>query len=240
MKRIDFLRKAGAGILTAGLMACDSSDSLNPEVISETEGSNNGSSADNCEVTNSETAGPFPTKNPASYIMEDITSDRTGVPMNAYITIKNINTNCSALEGALVDIWHCDAEGSYSQYGGTGMQSTNYSSVNFLRGRQISNLDGLVAFKTIFPGWYSGRATHIHVHVYDSSGKSLLVTQIAFPKEVCDHVFSNATSMYTKGTQDTNNDSDNVFRDGYANELAGVTGSIENGYDLNHTIVVSA
>ncbi|WP_341227770.1 intradiol ring-cleavage dioxygenase [uncultured Arcticibacterium sp.] len=235
MKRIEFLRKAGTGIITSTLLGCQSSKSLNPEIISETEGSTNGSSSENCEVTNTETAGPFPTKSPASYVMEDITSNREGVLMNSYITIKNINDNCTPLVGAIVDIWHCDAGGNYSQYG-----ASSYASENFLRGRQISNADGLVAFKTIFPGWYPGRATHIHVQIFDSSGKSLLVTQIAFPKEVCDNVFTNASSIYTNGTQDTSNTKDGIFRDGYANELAGVSGSIENGYELNHTIVVSA
>ena len=120
------------------------------------------------------------------------------------------------------------------------MQSANFSNVHFLRGRQTTDADGLVKFTSIFPGWYSGRATHIHVHVYDSSGKSLLVTQIAFSESVCDHVFTNATNFYKNGTQDTSNERDNVFSDGYENELASISGSISDGYTLEHTIVVNA
>jgi len=90
----------------------------------------------------------------------------------------------------------------------------------------------VVAFKTIFPGWYSGRAPHIHVHVYDSTGKSLLVTQIAFPTDVCNTVYTTATNFYTKGTQDTSNASDNVFSDSIANELGHGYRSIADGFVL--------
>jgi protocatechuate 3,4-dioxygenase beta subunit len=62
------------------------------------------------------------------------------------------------------------------EYGGTGMQSTNYTGVHFLRGRQTTDSAGVGTFTSIFPGWYSGRATHIHVHVYNASGTSLKVT----------------------------------------------------------------
>ena len=188
----------------------------------------------------SETAGPFPTKTPADLVMVDIRSDRTGIEMVVTITIQNSNNSCAALADAIVDIWHCDKDGYYSEYGGSGMQSVNFQSVHFLRGRQSTNSDGVVAFKTIFPGWYSGRAPHIHAHIYDSTGKSLLVTQIAFPTDICNTVYTTATSFYTKGTQDTSNASDNVFSDSIANELATVTGSVADGFALTHTIVVSA
>ena len=62
------------------------------------------------------------------------------------------------------------------------MQSTNYTNVHFLRGRQTTDANGQVTFTSIFPGWYNGRATHIHVHVYSANGTSLKVTQIAFPE----------------------------------------------------------
>jgi protocatechuate 3,4-dioxygenase beta subunit len=172
--------------------------------------------------------------------MADIRSDRTGVDLTVNITLQNKNNNCEPLSNALVDIWHCDKDGNYSEYGGTGMQSTNYQSVHFLRGRQTTDSTGLVSYKSIFPGWYSGRAPHIHVHVYDSTGKSLLVTQIAFPTDICNAVYTTATQFYTRGTQDTSNASDNVFADSLANELATLTGSISNGYVLTHAIVVSA
>lgn len=245
MERKDFLKKglSSIGVLSILPMACKVSDDVTPSTTgttTTTTGSTNGSSSSDCTVTNAETEGPFPIKNPSSLVMQDITSDRKGVPMTVKITIKNKNSSCAVLKDAIVDIWHCDADGNYSEYGGTNMQSTNYTSVHFLRGRQTTDSSGLVTFKTIFPGWYSSRAVHIHVHIYNSSGKSLLVTQIAFPAAVCDTVFTTATSIYKKGKADTTNEKDNVFGDGYTNELASISGSVADGYTLTHTIVVSA
>ena len=247
MERKEFLKRSlsllGIAAVTPLVSAC-SKDTVDPTTSTSgsttSQGSTNGSSSSNCTVTNSETEGPFPTKTPSSLVLKDIRSDRSGLPMTVAINIKNKNNNCTNLAGALVDIWHCDADGNYSEYGGTGMQSTNYTSVHFLRGRQTTDASGNVGFTTIFPGWYSGRAVHIHVHIYDSTGKSLLVTQIAFPADVCDTVFTKATNYYKKGKADTTNEKDNVFGDGYANELGTVSGSVANGYALTHTIVVSA
>ena len=193
-----------------------------------------------CATSPVETEGPFPTKTPSSLVAADIRSDRTGLPFTIKITINNKNNSCAALAGAIVDIWHCDKDGNYSEYGGTGMQSTNYTFVHFLRGRQTSDASGLVTFTSVFPGWYSGRAPHIHVHVYNASGTSLLVTQIAFPTDVCNTVYTTATNYYTKGKQDTSNASDNVFSDSLATELASVTGSVSAGYVLTHVVTVAA
>jgi len=234
MERKEFLKKLGFSMVVAPLLsACSKEDD---PTITDTDTNNSGS----CTTTPSETAGPFPTKDPSTLAMTDIRSDRTGVTMNVQVTIKDKNNSCAVLEGAVVDIWHCDKDGSYSEYGGTGMQSANYTSVHFLRGRQTTNASGLVGFTTIFPGWYSGRAPHIHVHIYTTSGKSLLVTQIAFPKTVTDTVYT-ASSLYSgRGKQDTTNETDNVFSDGFTNELATVEGSVSDGYTLSHTIVVEA
>ncbi len=251
MDRKDFLR--GLGLVGLGsvampiLSSCSSDDdnSTNSSTTDNTEatdtGSNSGSTS--CTVTATETAGPFPTKSPSSLVKSDITSDRTGVPLTINITIKNKNASCAALEGALVDIWHCDKDGYYSEYGGTGMQSADFTSVHFLRGRQTTNADGLVSFTSIFPGWYSGRATHIHVHIYSSSGTSLLVTQIAFPEGSGSAVVlvnASTTNGYTKGMSGyTYNANDNVFSDGVSTEMSTVTGSVATGFVLTHTINVA-
>ena len=169
MKRIDFLKKSGVGFFaTAAFLSCKKDEIEGTGTTTSTTGSTNGNSASNCTVTNTETEGPFPTKSPSSLQQVNIVSDRKGVPMIVKITIKNKNASCAALEGAFVDIWHCDADGAYSEYGGTGMQSVNYTTVHFLRGRQVTDSNGLVTFTSIFPGWYSGRAPHIHVHIYMS------------------------------------------------------------------------
>ena len=141
------------------------------------------------------------------------------------------------IQNAIVDIWHCDAAGEYSQYGGTGMQAANHVSENFLRGRQSTDANGMAAWKSIFPGWYSGRAPHIHVHVYSSSGASLLVTQTAFPQDVCNTVYVQGVYK-SHGLQDTTNARDNVFGDGVTTELGTITGNLTDGYEIIHTIYV--
>ena len=237
MQRKEFLKKLGFASLIIPLAAACGNESEDPAPDTH---STTGTSTGDCITSPSETAGPFPTKSPATLVMQDIRSDRKGVAMTLKITVQNKNNGCSALEGAIVDIWHCDKDGYYSEYGGTGMQSVNLAAVHFLRGRQTTDANGIVAFQTIFPGWYSGRAPHIHVHIYDSSGKSLLVTQIAFPTDVCNSVYTTATQFYTKGKQDTSNTQDNVFADSLANQMGEITGSITDGLALTDTIVVNA
>lgn len=213
--------------------------SCSKENITDTT-STSGSGSTSCTVSPTETAGPFPTKTPSSLVSSNIVSDRTGVPLTIKITINNTKNSCAGLSGAIVDVWHCDAAGNYSEYGGGGMQSTNYTSVHFLRGRQTTDANGLVTFTSIFPGWYSGRAPHIHVHVYGSDGTSLMITQIAFPTDVCNTVYTTAAPYKSRGTQDTSNSNDNVFSDSLASELATVAGSVADGYTLTHIITVSA
>jgi protocatechuate 3,4-dioxygenase beta subunit len=192
-----------------------------------------------CLESPRETAGPFPTKDPSKMLAADIRGDRKGIEMNVKITIQNKNNNCRALPGALVDIWHCDKDGLYSEYGGTRMQTVNLQSAHFLRGRQRTDANGVATFTTIFPGWYGGRAPHIHVEIFDASEKSLLVTQIAFPQEICDTVYTKAIEFYTRGKQDTLNQADGVFADSLNNQMASVSGNITKGFVVSNTIIVN-
>lgn len=250
MDRKEFLKGIGLMGLAAtgaGLFACSSDNDALTATDSNTDSSGATdvtSTSSECAVTNSETAGPFPTNDPEDLERVDITGDRTGVALAINLVIRDVNNACAVLQNAIVDIWHCDADGNYSEYGGSGMQSTNYQNYHFLRGRQISDADGLVKFQSIFPGWYNGRATHIHVHIYSTTGTSLLVTQIAFPEGDDSAVVAvNAASDYgyTKGMSGyTYNANDNVFSDGVANELATLSGSVSEGYTLDHIINVKA
>jgi protocatechuate 3,4-dioxygenase beta subunit len=235
MNRKDFLKKGlsalGFAVVAPMIVAC------NKDTTTTTTTGGTGT----CAVTNTETAGPFPTKAPSDFVKADIRSDRAGVDLTVNITIQNINNSCAALAGAIVDIWHCDAAGNYSEYGGSGIQATNYTTVHFLRGRQTTSAAGLVKFLTKFPGWYNGRATHIHVHVYNASGKSLLITQIAFPEATDSAVVAvNKTTGYkVVDSAYTYNAKDNVFSDGVTNEMSTLTGSVSAGYVLAHTIKVA-
>jgi protocatechuate 3,4-dioxygenase beta subunit len=196
-----------------------------------------------CTVAPNETEGPFPRTHQQALCVQTLPREEPEF-LTINITIKNKNANCDALQGALVDIWHCDKDGNYSEYGGTQMQSANYTTVSFLRGRQVTDANGLVSFTSIFPGWYTSRATHIHVHIYNSAGTSLLITQIAFPEGTNSAVATvNAATAYgyTKGmTGYTYNANDNVFSDDSAGlELSSVSGSLTEGYTLEHTIYVN-
>ncbi len=244
MERKHFLKN---GLAALGLAAiAPLANACKKETDATTTDTDTSSGSGTCSVSPTETEGPFPTKTPSSLVRSDIRDDRTGVALTVKITINNKNNGCAALAGALVDIWHCDKDGNYSEYGGTNMQSTNYTAVHFLRGRQTTDSNGLVTFTSIFPGWYTGRATHIHVHIYNSSGTSLKVTQIAFPEGSGSAVAtvngSGSTYGYTKGMSGyTYNANDNIFSDDTDGlEMSTVTGSLSGGYTLTHTINVAA
>ncbi|MES1223354.1 MAG: intradiol ring-cleavage dioxygenase, partial [Bacteroidota bacterium] len=97
MERKEFLKQLGmTGLLMPLFVTCKSDDP---------------SKSGSCTVTDSETAGPFPTKSPSTLEMTDIRSDRTGVAFTIKITIQNKNNSCAALADAIVDIWHCDKDG---------------------------------------------------------------------------------------------------------------------------------
>jgi protocatechuate 3,4-dioxygenase beta subunit len=117
---------------------------------------------------------------------------------------------CEPLENAVVDVWHCDATGLYSGFesasmGGPGGGRTDEET--YLRGAQTTNADGIVEFRTIYPGWYRGRTTHIHAKVHlDRS--TLLTTQFFTNRELDEEVWSGGP--YEPG-QDTFNDTDGLY-----------------------------
>lgn len=113
--------------------------------------SGTGSGSSTCTAAPTETAGPFPTITPSSLVRSNIKDDRSGVPLTMNITIKNTNNSCAVLAGAIVDVWHCDKDGCYSEYGRTGMQTINYQGVHFLRRGQTTHANDLTSFTTILP-----------------------------------------------------------------------------------------
>jgi protocatechuate 3,4-dioxygenase beta subunit len=185
-----------------------------------------------CVVTPSETIGPYPSL--ADLIRSDIREGRSGTAVTLTIAVVNVNSNCAAVAGADVDIWQCDAEGRYSQYAQPGYNGTGQT---FLRGIQTTDSAGRVTFTTIYPGWYQGRATHIHVEV-SVNGRSVKATQIAFPDNVTSAVY--ATGEYaTKGQNPTSNATDMVFSDGVASEMAAVSGDPVSGFNATFTVGVA-
>lgn len=189
-----------------------------------------------CPTSPYETAGPFPIKTPAQLVRENIVVDRKGVPVLITLTINNSDKNCEPLADVLVDIWHCDADGNYSEYGDIPMQKTDYKQQHFLRGRQTTDANGQVSFISIFPGWYQGRAPHVHVKVLDKDEKTLLVSQIAFEEDTVNEIY--ATEHY-RGPADQKNETDNVFSNSLEGNMAdSLTGNTNDGYVLQKTLIV--
>ena len=84
------------------------------------------------------------------------------MPLTLTVALSQVAASgaCTPLANALVDMWHCDALGVYSD-----VSSQNTLGQRFLRGYQVSDANGQVQFLTIYPGWYAGRAVHIHFKV---------------------------------------------------------------------------
>jgi protocatechuate 3,4-dioxygenase beta subunit len=227
---------AGVGAVLAGCGSTPTTPSSTTTTTTTTGGGT--SSTASCAATPSETEGPYPDKtgmiNNSAFLRRDITEGKSGLPLTLTLTIVNVNSNCVAVSGANVEIWQCDAAGRYSEYSQPGYDGSGQT---FLRGIQTTDANGQVTFTTIYPGWYAGRATHIHVDVY-RSGALVKTTQIAFPESISAAVY--ATGVYaSKGQNSTTNSSDNVFSDGTTNELATLTGNTTSGYTATLTIGVA-
>jgi protocatechuate 3,4-dioxygenase beta subunit len=188
-----------------------------------------------CPTSPQETAGPFPIKTPAQLVRENIVVDRKGIPLLINLCIKNNSANCKPLANVFVDIWHCDADGNYSEYGDIPMQKKDYTKKHFLRGRQTTDSNGQVSFISIFPGWYQGRAPHIHVEVLDKNEKSLLVSQIAFEENQVNVIY---TTKHYRGPADQKNETDMVFSNSLAGNMAdSLIGNNTDGYVLEKTFI---
>lgn len=181
-----------------------------------------------CEVTPTETIGPYPSL--TDLIRSDIREGKSGTMLALTVKVVNVNGSCAAVPNANVEIWQCDASGNYSQYGSQNGQT-------YLRGIQTTNSNGEVTFTTIYPGWYQGRATHIHVEV-TINGVSRKVTQIAFPETVSATVYASG-AYASRGSNPTSNTADNIFADSLSSELVTPTGDPANGYAARFQVGVS-
>ena len=121
--------------------------------------------ADNssCILQGEVTQGPYYVD--GELIRDDIRDGQEGVPL--FLDVQLIDTStCDPVPAVYVDFWHCNATGVYSgvQAGGNGNKNDASNLDNtFLRGLQQTNANGVVQIESIFPGHYTGRATHIHI-----------------------------------------------------------------------------
>lgn len=134
------------------------------------------------------------------------------------------NSACVPLQGSKVEIWHCDAAGTYSDVSDRGFNTVGQK---YLRGFQTTDANGLVTFTTIYPGWYSGRTVHIHfkVHHDGEDASHVFTSQLFFDDSLSDQVLANAPYA-AKGTRDTRNSNDSIYED----QLLVVTNKTDAGY----------
>ncbi|CAB4941629.1 unannotated protein [freshwater metagenome] len=192
-----------------------------------------------------ETAGPFPADGSngpnvlaeSGVVRRDITRSfgdasgvATGVPTTVELRLIDVAGGGGPLRGAAVYLWHCDALGRYSLY------DDETASENYLRGVQVSDDEGRLSFRTVFPGAYPGRWPHAHFEVYRDEAAAvagsakLRTSQLAFPQDACERVY--ATDGYDGSAANlaaTPLDGDGVFADGYAGQLATATGDVRGG-----------
>ena len=228
-KRINRREAIGAiGAAAGAAIAFGCSNSATSPSATTTTDTTTGSTNSACAVTPTETLGPYPSV--TDIFRSDIRETKTGTVLTLTIKVVNVNANCAAVSAANVEIWQCDATGNYSEYG-------TQTSQTYLRGIQTTNNNGEVTFTTIYPGWYQGRATHIHVEV-TINGVSRKVTQIAFPESINNTVY--ATGVYaSRGSNPMTNLSDGIFADSLASELVTPAGSPTSGYTASCQVALA-
>jgi protocatechuate 3,4-dioxygenase beta subunit len=183
-------RQTLAALATAGATALPAGAQAQPAAMSRLL-----PGAHVCVLTAQEEEGPFYFD--AKLERADITEGRPGVPLGLTLQIVEAR-DCTPVKGARVEIWHADAIGYYSGETGQGdARNVSTKDQRFLRGAQATNDDGQVTFSTIYPGWYKGRTTHIHVKVF-LADKAVLTTQIYFPDALSEYIYKNVKPYNTR------------------------------------------
>lgn len=169
-----------------------------------------------CIVTPEQMEGPFFTD--ARLNRSDIRSDPTdpsvkdGVPLALMLRVSSVGAaGCVPLTGARVDVWHCDAAGAYSD------ADRATAGKKFLRGHQVTDAKGTARFTTLYPGWYPGRAVHIHIKVRVVAGPALgheFTSQLYFDEAVTDRVHARAPYSARGARGRVRNGDDGLYRRG--------------------------
>jgi len=165
-----------------------------------------------CVLTAALTEGPYFVDEKLN--RSDIRSDpatgavSTGVPLALTFNVSRFASNaCTPLTGAYLDVWHCDSAGTYSDVSGSG------NGRKFLRGYQITDASGVAAFTTVYPGWYQGRAVHVHfkLRLFAGTAKTYEFTSQFFFDENLTNTVHALSPYSSKGRRDTLNTTDGIY-----------------------------
>jgi len=208
-------------VAAAGMLGC-SSGGARAATESPTEATSSGSGTA-CVVRPQQTEGPYfvdEKLNRSDLTVDPVTGlARPGVPLSLAFRVSRTSAGiCGPLVGALVDVWQCDAVGAYSDVAGT-------TPAKFLRGYQVTDDAGNARFSTIYPGWYAGRAVHVHFKIRSSAGavsRFEFTSQLYFDESITDTV--HAQPPYnTHGRRDTPNQRDSVYAAGGSQLMLALT-----------------
>jgi protocatechuate 3,4-dioxygenase beta subunit len=230
LSRRDLLGLAAKGaasvVVSQSLLACAAGSGGGTDTASLVSsspvatGSPSGTAA--CVLTAALTEGPFfvdEKLNRADIRTDPVTgAASTGIPLALTFNVSRVANNaCTPLTGAYLDVWHCDSGGIYSDVEG--------SSQKFLRGYQVTDANGVAKFATVYPGWYQGRAVHIHfkLRLFAGSARTYEFTsQFFFDDSLTDVVY--ADEPYgSRGSRQTRNSNDGIFRRLSATDKDGLT-----------------
>jgi protocatechuate 3,4-dioxygenase beta subunit len=178
---------AGVGLAGAGLIACgdeeQAADAATPS----------------CTLTPELTEGPYYLD--LDKVRRDVTEGKPGLRLDLRIRVVNART-CKPLDDVAVEIWHADAGGTYSGFAQEGTQGKTY-----LRGVQMTGERGVAQFRTVYPGWYQGRAIHIHLKVH-VGGRTVHTGQLFFHESTNDRVVRLSPYNRHRGTRLRNREDD--------------------------------
>jgi len=207
--------------------------------VTSTIAAGNAVAAPACIVRPEMTEGPYFVDEQLN--RSDIRSDpadgsvREGALLQLTFAVSQVSSgSCTPLAGALVDIWHCDAAGIYSDVADPGF---NTKGKKFLRGYQVTDAQGVAKFLTIYPGWYRGRTVHIHFKIRTNANAGAaheFTSQLFFDDTFTDQVFTQPPYA-AKGERTIRNEGDGIYRNG-GKQLLLLPTKAEQGYSATFAV----
>ena len=238
-RREALLALAGAGAAVA-IAACAPGSSTATTQATATTGASTATSGNMpaCVARPALTEGPYFVDEKLN--RSDIRSDpsdgsvRQGALLALTFRVSQLTNACAPLGGASVDVWHCDAAGIYSDVNDPGFSTVGKK---FLRGYQVTDSSGVAKFTTIYPGWYQGRAVHIHFKIRSHTGSGSayeFTSQLFFDDNITDQVYTQAP-YNARGQRTLRNDGDSIYRQGGSQLLLAPT-KTDGGYSATFDI----